>query len=156
MTDMAIKRTPQQVGRLNRRAGKAWQMACAQWLRDHHYPNAAYEIRDGSSDIIGTGDMAVECTKTGWDQIWAKLRQAERDGTARGLDLSCVWKKRNGATSAGEGVVLMRAEKFWGLMADLDAYQRTEMDFADTWDKAFAAGFRAGMKGHSDDTENDR
>jgi hypothetical protein len=144
---MVAKRTPQQIGRLNHRAGKAWQMACAQWLRDHPYPNAAYEIRDGSSDIIGTGDIAVECTKTGWDQIWAKLRQADRDGHARGLDLACVWKKRNGMTSPGSGAVLMYAEQFWPLMADLDAYRRAEMDFVDTWEKAYAAGFRAGSKG---------
>jgi len=144
-----MTRTPQQIGSANRRAGKAWQLACANWLRGHGFPHAEYIVRNGSSDISGTWDIAVEATVTTWDKIWIKLDQAARDGRNRGLDIWCVWRKRTGATDPGEGAIVMPARLFWPLMADLDAYQRAEMEFVDTWEKAFAAGFKAGAKGEA-------
>jgi hypothetical protein len=140
-------RTPQQIGASNRRAGKAWQLACAATLRALGYPSAAYEIRNGASDIIGTGDVGVECTVTTWDKIWIKLDQAGRDAARRGLDTYCVWKKRAGATDPGEGAIVIPARLFWPRVADLEAYQRAEMDYVDTWEKGFAAGFTAATKG---------
>jgi hypothetical protein len=133
-------RSPSQIGQANRRTGKNWQLACASWLRANGWPNAAYEIRNGSSDIIGTGDMAVECTVTTWDKIWIKLDQSQRDGRNRGLLDWCTWKKRTGKTDPGEGAVLVQARKFWSLMAELDAYRRREMDAALEFDRGFRLG----------------
>jgi hypothetical protein len=150
MTD--TKRTPAQIGRSNRAKGKDWQLACSDWLRNHGYPYAAYEIRNGKSDVIGTGDIALECADVGWDQIWIKLGQAARDGTARGLSDSCVWKKRNrmvdpdtgkvipGSTDPGEGAVLMAGRVFWPLMAELEARRQQEADALHEFDRGFRLG----------------
>lgn len=139
-----MARTPQQLGASNRRAGKVWQLACASWLRlSTPFRHAAYEVRNGSSDIIGTWDVAVEATVTTWDKIWIKLDQAERDAANRGLDIWCVWKKRTGKSDPGEGAIVMPAKIFWPLVADLEAYQQAEADYHLNWEKAFAAGFRA-------------
>jgi hypothetical protein len=146
---MASTRTHQEIGRSNRRSGKAWQLACAAKLRTLSYPNAAYEIRNGASDILGTGDVAVECTVTTWEKIWIKLDQARRDGQRRGLDIYCVWKKRNGTTDPGDGAIVMPAGLFWPLMADLEAYQRAEAGAQLDYDRGYAAGFRAGSKGET-------
>ena len=142
-------RSPQQIGHANRRAGKTWQLACAACLRASHYPNAAYEVRNGSSDIIGTGDFAVEATITTWDKIWIKLDQAGRDAKNRGLTEYGVWKKRAGKTDPNEGAMIVPAGIFWAMRADLDAYQRAETVYVDTWEKAFAAGFQAATKGEA-------
>jgi hypothetical protein len=138
-----MARTPQQIGASNRRSGKNLQLDCAAWLREHGFRHASYEIRNGSSDILGTWDVAVEVTLTTWDKIWIKLDQAERDARARGLEIWCVWKKRRGRSDPGEGAIVMPAKVFWPLMADLEAYQSAEADFHLNWEKAFAAGFRA-------------
>jgi hypothetical protein len=154
-------RTPQQIGANNKRAGKAWELACADWLRRHGFPNASREVRNGRSDILGIGDMALETTITTWRMIWQKLGQAERDAKTRDLTDFCVWRKHTkiidpdtgktipGVADPGEGAVIMPARIFWPLMADLDAYRRAEMDFHDTWEKAFSAGFAAGVKGET-------
>lgn len=137
----------QREGARNRAAGKAWQLACAAWLRDHGYPNAAYEIRHGSSDILGTGDLAVECTLEPWDGLWRKLGQARRDAEARGLVLACVWKKRRrqagdmGSADPGEGWVAMTAEQFFPLVL---AAQDGEGS-ADAYDRGYARGLLAGV-----------
>ena len=136
-------RTPQQIGRSNRRTGKDAQLGGAAWLRGNGYPNAAYEVRNGASDIIGTGDVAVEVTVTTWDKIWIKLDQAARDATRRGLDVYCVWKKRSGKTDMGEGVIVIPAKLFWPLMADLDAYRRTEMDAQLQFERGYRLGREA-------------
>jgi len=147
-----MPRTPQQIGASNRRNGKHAQLDAAAWLRDHGYPHAAYEVRNGSSDIIGTWDVAVEVTLTTWDKIWIKLDQAERDAKRRGLDIWCVWKKRRGKADPGEGAIVMPAKVFWPLMADLEAYQRAEANYHLDWEKAFAAGFKAAKEGDTRDT----
>jgi hypothetical protein len=147
-----MARTPQQIGASNRRNGKHAQLDAAAWLRDHGYPHAAYEIRNGVSDILGTWDVGVEVTLTTWDKIWIKLDQAERDARRRGLDIWCVWKKRRGKTDPGEGAIVMPAKVFWPLMSDLEAYQRAEADFHLDWEKAFAAGFKAAKEGETRDT----
>ena len=133
-------RTPQQIGRSNRRAGKTWQLACAAWLRDHGYPNASYEIREGASDILGTGDIAVECTLTTWDKVWIKLDQSARDAVRRGLDFYVVWKKRNGAPDPGLGLICMPARQFWALMADLDAYRRADLNAETMFERGYELG----------------
>ena len=140
------ERTPQQIGRANRRAGKDAQLAGAAKARTLGYPNAAYEVRNGSSDIIGTGDLAIEVTTTGWDKIWIKLDQAARDAKRRGLDAYCVWKKRNGKTDMGEGAIIIPAKLFLPMMADLDAYRRTEMDAQ----LQFERGYRLGREARED------
>jgi hypothetical protein len=138
MTD--TRRTPAQIGRSNRARGKNWQLACSAWLRDHGYPHAAYEVRNGSGDIFGTGDVSTECTLAGWDQIWLKLGQAGRDAHARGLDDYVVWKKRTGTTDPGDGAVLMPARLFWPLMAELEARRRSEADALHEFDRGVRAG----------------
>jgi len=147
-----MARTPQQIGASNRRNGKHAQLEAAAWLREHGYPHAAYEVRNGVSDILGTWDVGVEVTLTTWDKIWIKLDQAERDARRRGLDIWCVWKKRRGKTDPGEGAIVMPAKVFWPLMSDLEAYQRAETDFHLDWEKAFAAGFKAAKEGETRDT----
>ena len=138
---MTGSRTPQQIGRSNRRNGKDWQLACAAWLRQEgHYPHASYEVREGASDILGTGDIAVECTLTTWDKIWLKLDQAARDAKRRGLDNYVVWKKRSGSRDPGLGLVCMPAKQFWPLMAELDKRRRQEEDA----EYEFERGFRMG------------
>ena len=155
---MTTKRTPAQIGRANRRAGKDWQLACSAWLREHGFPNAAYEIRNGQSDIIGTWDVATECTLADWSKAWIKLAQAEADAGRRGLDLWCVWKKRQrnqgdrGAADPGQGMIMMPAHLFWPLMADLEAYQRAEMDFTSAWER----GYRAGAESSADSAKRQR
>lgn len=154
-----MTRTPQQIGKSNRQRGAGWQEQCASYLRVHGYPNAEYVNRNGANDLAGTGDVAVECTLDGWDKIWIKLTQAHRDAKYRNLEHACVWKRyvpKTGSKEqkrvypgAGGGAIIMLAAEFWPLMADLEAYQRAEMDYVDTWEKAFAAGFEAGAKGEA-------
>jgi hypothetical protein len=145
-------RTPQQIGASNRRAGKQWQLNTAAWLRDSgHFPNAEYVIRNGAGDISGTWDISVETTVTTWDKIWIKLDQAKRDAEAKGLRDYVVWKKRTGTADPGDGAVIMPAARFWALIADLEAYVRADMDYTETWEKAFTAGFRAGATTRGND-----
>ena len=134
------ERTPQQIGRANRRIGKDFQEDCAAWLRRNGWPHAEYVNRNGSSDIAGTGDVAVEATTTTWDKIWIKLKQSTRDAAARGLDTPIVWKKQNGKTDPGEGVVLLSAKIFWADRADLEAYRRREMDMQDQFERGYELG----------------
>jgi hypothetical protein len=143
-----MTRTPQQIGTSNRRAGKRWNIDCAADLRDNRgFPHAEYVIRNGSGDISGTWDINVEATLTTWDKIWIKLDQAARDAKARGLKDYVVWKKRNGKADPGAGAIIMPAANFWALVADLEAHVAADVDYTDTWERAFAAGFRAGAAG---------
>ena len=71
---------------------------------------------------------------------WYRL--FKRDATNKGLDDYVVWKKRRGATSPGNGMVMMSAHKFWPLMLELAAYRRTEMDAQ----REFERGFRLGAE----------
>ena len=130
-------------GRRNQSAGKRWQQDCAAWLRANGWPAAGYEIRNRSSDLIGTWDLAVECTITGWDKIWIKLDQAKRDAAERGLIDYCVWKKRNGTTDAGKGAVLMLAELFFPLVQRLERLEHAELDAAEAYDRGYRNGQRA-------------
>lgn len=133
-------------GRRVQRAGKAWQKSAAQWLREHAWPHAGYEVRQGRGDIIGTWDLSVECTTCRWDDIWVKLAQSERDAKARGLDLACVWKRRHGSADPGAGAVLMTAKSFFPMIRQLESLDKREMDEQDAYDRGYAAGLRAGKK----------
>lgn len=133
-------------GRRNQSAGKRWQQDCAAWLRANGWPSAGYEIRNRSSDLIGTWDLAVECTITGWDKIWIKLGQAERDAGQRGLEDSCVWKKRNGHASPGEGVVLMLAYDFFPLVMRLEKLEQASLEADDQFARGFTAGVEYGRQ----------
>lgn len=143
-----MPRTPQQIGASNRRAGKAWQLACAAWLRAHGYSAAEYVTRNGVNDLSGTGDVAVECTLAGWDQIYLKLGQAKRDAKYRGLDVACVWKKYvpkdgRGRSDPGFGAIVISPVDFWGLMRDLEAYRQAEMNAQDAYDRGYRAASAA-------------
>ena len=140
---MTGSRTPQQIGRSNRRNGKDWQLACAAWLRDHGFPHAAYEVREGASDILGTGDVATECTLTTWDKIWIKLDQAARDAKRRGLDSYVVWKKRSGTRDPGLGLVCMPAKDFWPMVVKLDAYESADLDAQYQFERGYRLGREA-------------
>lgn len=67
------------------------------------------------------GPVAVDSTVISWDKIWAKLDQAGRLAASAGLAYSCVWKKRNGATDPGRGVVMVQADQFFALVRALEA-----------------------------------
>ena len=133
-------------GRRNQSAGKRWQQDCAAWLREHGWPGAGYEIRNRSSDLIGTWDLAVECTITGWDKLFIKLGQAERDAHERGLSDFCVWKKRNGAADPGYGAVVMDAHRFFPLVQRLERLERLELEAAEAYDRGYRNGQRAGQE----------
>ena len=133
-------------GRRNQSAGKRWQQACAAWLREHGWPGAGYEIRNRSSDLIGTWDLAVECTITGWDKLFIKLGQAERDAHERGLADFCVWKKRNGAADPGYGAVIMDAHRFFPLVQRLEKLEAASLDADDQFTRGFTAGIEYGRK----------
>jgi len=141
-----MARTPQQIGAANRRNGKGWQMDCADWLRRHGFPSASYEIRNKVGDVIGVGDINIECTIAEWDKIWIKEDQSAADAKARGFTDWVVWKKRRGKADPGMGGVLMRADKFFALLADLYAYQRAEADFQLNYEKTYQEGFHEGTK----------
>ena len=140
MTDNA------QQGRRNRQAGKRWQQECAAWLRDHGWPNAEYQIRNHSSDLTGTWDLAVETTITTWDKLWIKLAQAANDARARSLTDYCVWKKRNGAGDPGLGVVVMPAQRFFPLVQRLEKLEALDVRADDEFTKGFTAGVEYARK----------
>ena len=127
-------------GRRNQSAGKRWQQDCAAWLRGHGWPSAGYEIRNRSSDLIGTWDLAVECTITGWDKLFIKLTQAADDARTRGLEDYCVWKKHNGRASPGDGVVIMPAWRFFPLVQRLERLEALELGRDDEYTRGFQAG----------------
>lgn len=135
-------RTPQQIGRANRRAGYDFQLACAAWLRDNGYPHAEYVNRNGSGDIAGTGDVSVETTQTAWGKIWIKLGQSTRDAIARNLPIPVVWKKKNGKSDPAEGIILISPRLFWPMMLELDAYRRNEMDAQLQFERGYELGRR--------------
>ena len=134
------------LARRNQSAGKRWQQDCAAWLRANGWPSAGYEIRNRSSDLIGTWDLAVECTITGWDKIWIKLTQAADDARTRGLQDSCVWKKHNGRASPGDGVVVMSAWRFFPLVMRLEKLEQASLEADDQFARGFTAGVEYGRK----------
>lgn len=142
-----MDRTPQQIGRANRRAGTANQLAFAAWLRDTIWPYAEMQHRNGTGDITATWDINVETTIAGWDQIWIKLEQSAHDARRRGLSLYCVVKKRQGKHDPGESAVLMPAKIFFPMVAELEKRQRQEADAELAYEKGYAAGYRAGEQG---------
>ena len=127
-------------GRRNQSAGKRWQQDCAAWLRANGWPGAGYEIRNRSSDLIGTWDLAVECTITGWDKIWIKLQQAGKDAFVRGLSDFCVWKKHNGVADPGGGAVVLPAHVFFPLVQRLEKLEAEALRADDEFTRGFTAG----------------
>lgn len=140
-------RTPQQIGKANRRAGATNQAAFAAWLRENVWPYAEMQHRNGVGDITATWDINVETTLAGWDQIWIKLEQSAHDARQRGLDLYCVVKKRQGKQDPGESAVLMPAKLFFPLLATLEKLQRQEQDAELAYEKGYAAGYRVAVRG---------
>ena len=126
-------------GRRNQSAGKRWQQDCAAWLRANGWPSAGYEIRNRSSDLIGTWDLAVECTITGWDKIWIKLRQAELDAEARSLEDFCVWKKRNRYSDPADGAVIMPAYRLFPLVQRLEKLEAADLRADDEFTRGWVA-----------------
>jgi hypothetical protein len=136
-------RTPQQVGRANRRNGKSWQLDGAEYLRaEGLWPNASYEVRNGVSDILGTGDLAIEATLEEWKMMVTKLAQAEHDAKARGLSDFCVWKRRRGTTDPARGFVIFEARIVFPLIARLQEFER-QPTAADEYDRGYRNGYTA-------------
>jgi hypothetical protein len=132
-------------GRYNDRAGRAWEKACAEWLRETGlYPHAEQNPRGTVSDLSGTGDVAAECTVKVWEEMWRKLVQAEKAADARGLPWPAVWKRATGGRP-GEGFVIMRALDFWHMAKRLDGYEAREMDGA----AEYRRGYRDGAAGRA-------
>ena len=133
-------------GRRNQSAGKRWQQDCAAWLRAHGWPGAGYEIRNRSSDLIGTWDLAVECTITSWDKLWIKLDQAHADAVRRGLSEYVVWKKRNGTTDPGRGALIFPAAVGFPMVQRLEKLEQASLDADDQFARGFTAGIEYGRK----------
>ena len=128
-------------GRRNDAAGKRWRDQAIRWLNEHGWPGAGYQLRNRSSDITGTWDLAVELTDTTWDKMWDKLGQAQRDARERGLTDYCVWKKPYGKTDPGLGEVVMRAHLFFPLVMRLEKLEARALEA----DDQFARGWTAGV-----------
>jgi hypothetical protein len=139
-------RSPQQIGRANRRDGKDWQLDCAEYLRTGPWPNASYEVRNGASDILGTGDLAIEATREGWEMMVTKLAQAERDAKARGLSDFCVWKRRRGTTDPSRGFVVFEARIVFPLMGRLQQLETLLLDTATEYDRGYRNGHAAATR----------
>lgn len=126
-------------------AGNLWMAACERYLVKI-WPHVGRQRRPGRNDFTGTWDIGVEATIVPWSKIWIKLRQAERDAKARGLDLACVWKKHNraegdrGAVDPGEGAVVMRAAAFFPMVARLEDLEAREVAADDEFTRGFTAG----------------
>ena len=127
------------LSRRNRAAGKKWQQDCAAWLRDNGWPSAGYEIRNYSSDLIGTGDMAIECTLAGWDKIWIKLQQAGRDAFERELSDFCVWKKHNGVADPGAGAWVLPAHVGARMVQRLEKLEAADLRADDEFTRGWIA-----------------
>lgn len=123
--------------------------ACERFLKSV-WPHVGRQRTTHAGDFTGTWDLNVEATIVPWDKIWIKLRQSEGDAAARGLELFCVWKKRNRRedhqgnrpVDAGEGAVVMLARQFFPLVARLEELERRETDA----EQEFERGFRLGQK----------
>ena len=116
-------------GKRNRGAGLRWNRECVVFLRNW-WPSAERELNFHSNDITGIGDIAVETTIEPWQQIWKKVAQARHDARRRGLDFYCVWKKHNreagaapGSAGPGSGAILIPAEVFWPMWAELERHR---------------------------------
>ena len=114
-------------GRRNRTAGLNWNRACVLYLRNW-WPSAERQLREHRSDLDGIGDIGIETTIEPWAQLWKKMAQAESDAHARGLDVWCVWKKRNrepgergdGATDPARAAVIFEARVIFPQLARLE------------------------------------
>lgn len=127
-------------GTRNRQAGRRWELECAAWMRANGWPNVSRENNYHRGDLVGTGDFHAEATITEWLHIWAKLRQAEADAKARGLDEYGVWRKQKGARDPGQGVMVVPAGQFWAMRLELEAYRRRELDAQLDYDRGYQAG----------------
>jgi len=144
---MTTMRSPQQIGRANRRIGKSWQLDAAECLRVRGWwPNASYEVRNNISDILGTGDLAIETTTEKWEMLVTKLAQAERDAKQRGLTDFCVWKRRRGTTDPSRGFVVFEARIVFPLLARLQELERVLMDTAAEYDRGYRNGHAAATR----------
>jgi hypothetical protein len=114
------------LGTRNRRAGRGWELDCAKWMRANGWANVEREFNFGRGDLVGTGDFHAECTITSWAEIWEKLRQAERDACSRGLAEWGVWRKQRNAGDPGRGVMVVPADQFWRMRAELEAFRRAD------------------------------
>lgn len=134
------ERTPQQRGRSSNRAGRAWQRACAVWLR-RYYPAADVIPAHQRGDVGGCGDVNVECkAEAKWNNLASHMAQTTADATARGLPAGIVWAKRvgalggdefgqtrtSGSADPGAGYIIMTPDAFWQQRLELDRLQRLE------------------------------
>jgi hypothetical protein len=96
-----------------------------------------------SSDLVGTGDIRAECTLTEWTHIWAKLRQAADDARRLGLVEWAVWRKQKGTGDPGQGAIVVPADQFWRMRAELEALRAADQDEQLAYDRGYAAGLSA-------------
>ena len=90
-------------GLANRAKGRRHELDCLHYLHAHGYPNAERQRYEHRNDIVGTGDLAVECKYTDWKWTATALDQAFRDAQARGLDRGIILKKRRGLADVCKG-----------------------------------------------------
>ena len=129
-------------GARNRRAGLNFQAGCARDLRGAGFPSAEMQHRNGTSDLIGVGDLAVECTIEAWPRMPVKLQQASRDAMNRGLTEYCVWKKQLHKAAPADGVILVPAAQFWSWRREFEELQR-QADPAAEYRRGYDAGYLA-------------
>jgi hypothetical protein len=129
-------------GKRNRQAGLHFQTAAARALRERGWPAAEMQHRNGVSDIVGVGDLAVECTIEAWPRMPVKLAQASRDAMNRGLTDYCVWKKQLHKASPMDGVVLVPAAQFWSWRRAFEELE-AQADPAAEYRRGYDAGYLA-------------
>ena len=137
----AVDNVPRRQNRYNRGAGDKWRNQCIDWLRDFGWKGAGPVLEKMRGDILGIGDVTIECTLAGWDDIWEKIRQDARDAANNGHDLWGVWKKHNRVNDPGQGGVLVRGDVFWRAAWRLEKLEAADLRA----DDAFAQGFTAGV-----------
>jgi hypothetical protein len=112
-------------GRANRRTGKRVQAAGRAWLQAHGAPAAEVTSSGHRGDYVtGIGDINVEITVEGWDQIGKKAAQAATDAAELGYTRWLVWKRRRGIGDMGQWWAVMQFDQVWDMCQELDRLRR--------------------------------
>jgi hypothetical protein len=99
MTTVNVQR-----GQSNRRKGRVWELECEHYVKAEGWPKAKRQRFTHSGDLLGVGDICLECKNTTWQNIPAALDQAERDAAELHAIRGVVIKKRGGHRDVGAGL----------------------------------------------------
>ena len=104
-----------------KKAGTSWETAIKAFLIEQGWPHVERRARTGGKDqgdLTGIPGLVIEAKNVNRFALSGWVKEAKAEAANAGAETWCVWIKKDGKTSPGDGYVVMDGRMFAHLIRE--------------------------------------